>query len=623
MNQPLAAMTGQTGSGPFIQRLRLWSGLTLFAYVCSHYFNHALGHISLGAMEAMLHWHSAVVASIPGQVVLYSALCVHVALGLWKLASIRTWRLPFWEWAQVLFGIAIPWFLVSHITYTRGAETLLGVEVNYEAELLLLWPGAWISQSLLLVIVWVHACIGLHFWLRTKNGYQRWFAPLAGLATIIPALGLTGWIVAARREYDRLQLLAQESPEGLAAWQERRGINNALINALDPLDDALKWSALAIISGFALFMVARWITARYRARINIRYSGGPTVSSAAGHTLLEISRANGIPHMSVCGGRARCSTCRTLVLTGEKNLSEPGEAELNLLSKFNAGPGVRLACQAVISGDVEIRPLIQPQASSTVPRDADPLGWGVEREVVVFFLDIRGFSRISEHALPYDIVYILNSFFAEAGRAVENAGGYIDKFMGDGMMAVFGLKGSANAAARNALRAAIGVLKAAEKSSGGLKQHLTEPLRIGVGIHAGQAVIGRIGKTSDQTTPSRLTAIGATVNVAARLEASTKELDAPLVISAHLLELTGISLESVKRARISVRNISEPVEVAAISNLESLQQALDASRPALELQDDGPDRIKPRGLPPLPLWSSLVADRLGMRNKKTGKQPPL
>lgn len=616
MKQPIAAMTGQTGSGPLIQRIRLWSGLVLFTYVCSHYINHALGHISLEAMEAMLVWHSAVVSSVPGQIVLYSALLVHAALGFWKLASIRTWRLPLWEWAQVLFGVAIPWFLVSHILYTRGAETL-GVEVEYEGELLLLWPGAWISQSLLLLIVWVHACIGLHFWLRTKNSYPNWFAPLAGFAVLIPTLGLTGWIVAARRVYEALRAGAQQSAEGLAAWEERRGINNTLINALEPIDTWLKWGALALVGLFATIMLIRWAARRYRSNIKVRYRGGPTVSIAPGHTLLEVSRVNAIPHMSVCGGRARCSTCRTLVLTGEKNLSDPGDAELSLLAKFNAGPGVRLACQAVVNGDVEVRPLIPAQTAITVPRNTDPLGWGVEREVVIFFLDIRGFSRISENALPYDIVYILNSFFTEAGSVVEEESGYIDKFMGDGMMAVFGLQGSVKIAARRAIRAAIGVHEAAAKTSAELKQHLQEPLRIGVGIHAGQAVIGRIGKTSDQTSPSRLTAIGGTVNVAARLESATKELKAPIVISARLMQQAGIEIKNARHSSIEVHNITEPVDVVAITDLETLGEALD--KVDNEMIRAVKDKVSgPRRLAAMPVLGRLASRRFIKSFKKTG-----
>ncbi len=143
--------------------------------------------------------------------------------------------------------------------------------------------------------------------------------------------------------------------------------------------------------------------------------------------------------MSVCGGRARCSTCRTLIVNGAENLSAQTEAEAHLLGKLNAGPDVRLACQARVRGDVAIRPLIQPQSSVNAPRSADPLGWGVEREIAVLFLDIRGFSRISEKSLPYDVVFILNSLFGEVGSGIEASNGYIDKFMGDGLMALFGL----------------------------------------------------------------------------------------------------------------------------------------------------------------------------------------
>ncbi len=120
--QHIADRSGQTGKGPLAQRLRLWSGIVLMGYVTFHYINHALGHISLGAMEAMLEVQAVVTGSIAGMILLYGALLVHVVLALGKLVNMRTWRKPRWEWAQIALGLAIPWFLFSHLTYTRGAR---------------------------------------------------------------------------------------------------------------------------------------------------------------------------------------------------------------------------------------------------------------------------------------------------------------------------------------------------------------------------------------------------------------------------------------------------------------------------------------------------------------------
>jgi adenylate cyclase len=600
----MADRTGQTGKGTLAQRLRLWSGLVLMGYVTFHYINHALGHISLGAMEAMLDAQEIVTGSIAGLIVLYGSLLVHVVLALGKLVNIRTWRRPRWEWAQIALGLAIPWFLFSHLTYTRGAESLLGLEMDYERELALLWPGAWIQQSLLLLIVWVHGCVGIHFWLRLRRSYLAWAPWLAGLAVLVPALSLTGWIVAARREVDRVQQLASEAdPDGKIA-----GDATAMLQQLGRLEDVAQWFAIAVAAIVVAIMAIRWFAMRFRASARVTYGDGVVVNSAPGHTLLEVSRAAGIAHMSVCGGRARCSTCRTLIVNGSENLSTQTDAEAHLLGKLNAGPDVRLACQARVRGDVAIRPLIQPHASVHAPRSADPLGWGVEREIAVLFLDIRGFSKISEKSLPYDVVFILNSLFGEVGSGIEAANGYIDKFMGDGLMALFGLDSTPQEASRDAIRAAIAAQRATQSASRMLTQHLNEPLRIGIGIDTGMAVIGRIGRTADQTSPSRLTAIGDTVNIAARLESATKELNCGIVISARTLARAGIEAGATagERTTIAVHNISQRVDVLAVNDLDALSAALDSSAPKM------PGKPGRRGT----LFD--FAGGLATRTKKTG-----
>jgi adenylate cyclase len=195
------------------------------------------------------------------------------------------------------------------------------------------------------------------------------------------------------------------------------------------------------------------------------------------------------------------------------------------------------------------------------------------------FLDIRGFSRISEKSLPYDVVFILNSLFGEIGAEIEAANGYIDKFMGDGLMALFGLATSASEASRDALRAAIAAQTAAAKSSRMLTQHISEPIRIGIGIHTGSAVVGRIGRVSDQTTPSRLTAIGDTVNIAARLESATKELGVGIVVSAATIQAAGLKLSDAVGVRrsIIVHNISEPVDVVGIEDAAALAHEMGGS----------------------------------------------
>lgn len=90
--------------GDVLQRLRLITGLVLFTFVATHFLNHALGLVSLDAMGAMQGWRKSVTRSWPGTIILLSAFAIHILLALYKLSLRLTWRLPFWEAAQIASG---------------------------------------------------------------------------------------------------------------------------------------------------------------------------------------------------------------------------------------------------------------------------------------------------------------------------------------------------------------------------------------------------------------------------------------------------------------------------------------------------------------------------------------
>ncbi|MBL4725936.1 MAG: adenylate/guanylate cyclase domain-containing protein [Rhizobiaceae bacterium] len=555
-------------------------------YAALHFLNHALGHISLESMEYALYWQALFWKSYPGMFILYGSLLVHMGLGLWRVATLNTYRLPAWEWGQILLGLSIPFWLASHLVYTRLSEIELGIEVNYSQELSLIWSGAVLQQTALLLIVWLHGCLGIHFWLRIRTNYLKFFPLLASLAMLVPAMSITGWITAARRQADAAHKATNASAPTDGSQRILSADEQETVEIIQYIRETLgEWEALSqnVIIALAILvlvvLLVRYIASKFRHHVRVIYGDGTVFSATPGTTILDISRLAGVPHMSVCGGRARCSTCRTLVLSGGEELSPPTDAEAELLGKLKADSNIRLACQAKVLGDIEIRPLINPQNHVATSRYTDPLGWGVERDIAVFFLDIRGFSKISEKSLPYDVVFILNSFFGEIAGEVEAVNGYVDKFMGDGMMALFGLSSSSKNACRDALRAAINAQSACEKVSRMLTQHLDEPIKIGIGIHVGTAVVGRIGKTADQVGPSRLTAIGDTVNIAARLESATKELQCDIVASRAVIECAQLGDQDDvdqlgKTSKITVHNISVPINVVAITKVNALEISL-------------------------------------------------
>ena len=147
------------------------------------------------------------------------------------------------------------------------------------------------------------------------------------------------------------------------------------------------------------------------------------------------------------------------------------------------------------------------------------------------FIDLRNSTRLAEARMPFDVVFLLNHYFAEMAEAVERAGGHYSNFTGDGLMALFGLDGLLEFGSRGALICAIDMLEKVERLNERLADELTQALQIGVGIHTGDVIVGKMGPPK---TPV-LTALGDAANTAARLESASKELHAPIIVSRDTL----------------------------------------------------------------------------------------
>lgn len=333
-----------------IRRLRLATGLILFAYLVTHLSNHGLGLISLDAMEAGRRWFLALWRTPLGTLALYGALVTHATLALVSLYRRRHFRMAPWEAAQLLLGLAIPPLLASHIVGTRIAHAWFDAIDSYTRVLLGLWhlrPEQGARQMLVLLLAWTHGCIGLHFWLRP--GYRRVAPLLLGCAVLVPTLALLGFAHAGREVAARAT-----SPRAAAAIQ--RAANAPAPAARARLGHVT--DGLLALYGLSLggVLVARGVRhTRARRRVfRVEYPGGRSVSAEAGMTVLEASRLAGIPHASVCGGRGRCSTCRVRIVQGLERLPPPSVAESRVLQRVGAPPNVRLACQLRPAHDLAV-----------------------------------------------------------------------------------------------------------------------------------------------------------------------------------------------------------------------------------------------------------------------------
>jgi adenylate cyclase len=543
----------------------------MFAYVTTHFVNHSLGLISVAAMNSALEEIYQYWSSAPGGVILYGAFAIHYSLALWALWLRRSLKMPFDEATQLVLGFSIPFFLTDHVLQTRVADTFYGADYGYYSSLLYGYFVAnplrgWL-QLAVLVIAWVHAVIGLRFWLRLKPWYERWQPFLFAFALLLPTLAILGFFEGGR------QVAAMAEDPAWVAQLAQAHPRAAPADAafIDRMVVWVRWGFVAALVAVLAARSARWAWERRRGVIRLTYPSGRVVQILRGVSVLEASRMAGIPHASVCGGRGRCSTCRIRVEGAKEAIPPPAPEEVKVLQRVGAAPDVRLACQLRPRDSLRVMPLLPASAQARDGFRRPGYLHGVELEIVILFGDLRAFTQLSEKKLPYDLVFLLNRYFAEMGHAVEAAGGRIDKFIGDGVMALFGLDRGVAAGCREALIAARGMSERMQGLNHALAHDIAEPLRIGIGIHTGTAIVGEMGYGKAVS----VTAVGDSVNTASRIESLTKTYGCELVISEAVAQRAGIDVGAAPRHEIEIRGRRERMVVLAFASaldLPNLEQ---------------------------------------------------
>jgi adenylate cyclase len=565
-----------------IRQLRLSSGLVMLAYVTMHLLNHAVGLISLQAMEDVLWYIFRIWTNRPAQALLYGSFLVHYGLALWALWQRRSFRLRISELSQIILGFAIPILLARHVVGTRISDNFFHTDTGYYAYLLWVYfvrsPGHGYLQMVVLVVAWAHAMLGLHFWLRVRPWYARVQAPALAVAVLVPVLSLLGMIEAGRH----VMALAADPNWVRQAFAGMIQPSPETQQALEAITKGLTRFFAGLVVAVLLARIARRLWRRRHGVVRIGYPDGRIVEVTPGTSVLEASRIAGIPHAHVCGGRGRCSTCRVRVRGEIHSIDPPDAVEQRVLKRIGALPNIRLACQLRPRGPVEVTPLLPPFARAVDGRHRVDFVQGSEREIAILFADIRGFTALAEGRLPYDVVFILNRYFAAMGRAVEAAGGRVDKFIGDGLMALFGIESGREAGCREALAAARLMSERLTDLNASLRAELDRSLRIGIGIHCGPVIVGEMGYGS----AAAITAIGDAVNTASRLEALTKDYDCELVVSDETVARAGLDFSEFPRREIEIRGKREMLAVTTFNRAADLPPpgaaAVSHSVPAVE-----------------------------------------
>jgi adenylate cyclase len=559
--------------GTGIRQVRLVCGVILFTYVVSHFLNHALGNISVEAMETGVYYHTLFWRFLPVAIVFYTAALVHMGLGVYALYQRRQFRWKTIEPIQLVLGLSIPALVMAHVIGVRLGHTLYGHDKLYPQELYLFFVASssrlWL-MTILLIIAWIHGCIGLYFWLRMKAFFKRAAPYLLSAAVLIPTLAMLGIY-----QGGRSVAADSDDAEWRAANLTQRQIGTvAQGHTLDRITVGLVIGYLGLLGVVLLARGARGLKERRGGMIALSYGNGKTVRVPKGLSVLEASLRHNVPHASVCGGRARCSTCRIRVIGDHGVLPEPSQREAFILARVGTNdPSIRLACQLRPTCDLSFFQLFTPHTTSASTEGSAPTRIGQERYLVSLFVDMRGSTQLAEMRLPFDTVFIVNRFLGAVSQAVIENGGQPNQFVGDGMLALFGLTANPHAACRQALKAAAGIATHVDELNQLLGHDLRQPIRFGIGIHAGEVIIGDIGYRDHIV----FTALGDAVNVAARLQDMTKSLACEAVVSEEVRLTAGLSEEALPQQEVAIRGRDEPMVVRVIADTRQLSGLVDST----------------------------------------------
>ena len=531
----------------FSTKLKLWTGMFLMFYCVTHHMNHSLGIFGLTVVDYareyfLLFWRNPVISFF-----LLFTLVIHIIFSLLRVIKMASFKgFQSHEWFQLITGILTVPLLAIHITTTGIAHRFYGVEDTYT-----FWTSPGLDYfeifffNFIMLFIWLHGYIGIKFWMKVNSNYQKYLRQADIFFLIIPLLSIVGQI-SIFRESDLKGFFDTEYKEKILKYSNPENID---LNVL--LENTIIYFVLPYLLSIMVLFGYRFYYFKIKRRnnsIKVSYPDGGVSNIFPGMNILDASLEAGIPHAHVCGGRGRCSTCRIRIDQDLTQLEPPRQNERRILRSIGAPENIRLACQAYPKIDLNVSPLLSADANFQESYFEQKYTYGSDREICILFADLRAFTKMSEKKLPFDIVFILNQYFKLMGQIIENNGGYLDKFIGDGTMALFGIEEGPKEGSRNAINAATKMNDILNKLNESLINDLPFPLKMGIGIHTGNVIIGKMGYKHAKN----LTAVGDAVNTASRLESLTKELKSQIIISKYTFELSEHQIKDLEEDTVNI-----------------------------------------------------------------------
>ena len=531
----------------FATKLKLWTGMFLMFYCVTHHMNHSLGIFGLTVVDYareyfLLFWRNPVISFF-----LLFTLVIHIIFSLLRVIKMASFKgFQSHEWFQLITGILTVPLLAIHITTTGIAHRFYGVEDTYT-----FWTSPGLDYfeifffNFIMLFIWLHGYIGIKFWMKVNSNYQKYLRQADIFFLIIPLLSIVGQI-SIFRESDLKGFFDTEYKEKILKYSNPENID---LNVL--LENTIIYFVLPYLLSIMVLFGYRFYYFKIKRRnnsIKVSYPDGGVSNIFPGMNILDASLEAGIPHAHVCGGRGRCSTCRIKIDQDLTQLEPPRQNERRILRSIGAPENIRLACQTYPKIDLNVSPLLSADANFQESYFEQKYTYGSDREICILFADLRAFTKMSEKKLPFDIVFILNQYFKLMGQIIENNGGYLDKFIGDGTMALFGIEEGPKEGSRNAINAATKMNDELKKLNESLINDLPFPLKMGIGIHTGNVIIGKMGYKHAKN----LTAVGDAVNTASRLESLTKELKSQIIISKYTFELSEHQIKDLEEDTVNI-----------------------------------------------------------------------